>query len=127
MKAGDSFFALRNFVRGKINRKELLESDPLIYNVYPDFTNPGMSEIFLTYKDTYDMFSDLNIDDDDASFFVQIFSPYHNYEIFWDTYQCEQDMKEGYNPWFDFDEENIDLLEKKQRCLTISKNKTNVK
>ena len=61
MKAGDSFFGLRNFVRGKINKWELLNSDPNISDVKINSENPVDSVVSITFDNSGDFLNLLNL------------------------------------------------------------------
>lgn len=110
MEPGDSFFALRNFAKGKIDRFQLEESDPLIYDVRPR-ENLGQSIVELRFKDEDTFLRYLNLSEDDAWFVRMMSSTYNDYEFF-DSYSIREDFQMGYGPWYYFNDENKELLEK---------------
>jgi hypothetical protein len=90
---GDFIKALRKFSRGLINSRELEDSDDSIYKVKP--SEPlGQSTIIIDFGDDAKFFKSLDISEDDQWFLNGINSHY-SYE-FMDSYQVEQDFKEGY-------------------------------
>lgn len=68
MASFDTFMALRDFVKGKIEKSELEDSDPDIYGVREDRSNRGMSVVRLEFND--DEFMKLvGLGEDDVWFF----------------------------------------------------------
>lgn len=116
MEPGDSFFALSNFVRGKIDKYTLQYSDPLIDGVSINKDNLAQSYVYLDFKDDEKFLKTLNISDDDIWFARVIDSPYNNFEFF-DSYNAEEDFTNGYGVWYVLNEENIELLEKISKFL----------
>jgi hypothetical protein len=111
MEPGDSFFALRNFVKGKITDRDLLDSDKLITRVIPN-SNRAQSVLFLEFENENSFLKVLNIDEDDIHFFQSLVSPYNSYDIFHDYDSVEDDFLQGYGPWYHFDSSNQELMEK---------------
>lgn len=109
MASLDTFLALRNFVRGKLDRWELEESDPLIYNVR-EKEKRGESTIEIRFDDEEKFLRSLNLSDDDAWFIRAVTSSYSNYE-FTDSYSTRDEFMNGYGVWYYFDDENKELLE----------------
>ena len=107
--------ALRMFTRGKLDKYELQEVDPLFYSIREDRTNLGQSKIVLDF-DNGDSRSErktvlnyMDLSDDDVWFANAIGNSYSNYE-FMDSYQVQEDFNEGYIVYNEINEENLDKL-----------------
>ena len=109
MEPGDSFFALRRFVKGKINKYELEGSDSSIERVIPSMENPALSKVIIGFRDMNEFGKIIGLSDDDIWFVQAMNNPYDSYEI-WDSSSSDQDFKDGYGPWYDFDEDNKQLV-----------------
>ena len=68
MEPGDSFFALRNFAKGKISAWDLEEADPLIKRIRVDRNNLGQSKVDLNFEDEEKFLKSLDLSDDDIWF-----------------------------------------------------------
>lgn len=112
-----TFFSLRNFVKGKIDKWELEASHPLIYNVRLDKENIAQSEIILDW-DSFDKFGKvIGLNEEDSWFYSIVNSRYSEYEAY-DSYQSREDFLQGFGPWYDINEENIKLLERISRYMS---------
>jgi hypothetical protein len=111
MELGDSFYGLRNFVKGRLSKYELEGMDPIIDRVQEDRNNKAQSTIILSPKTSDDFCKMLGLSDDDMWFYQHINSPYNSYELY-DSYQVEQDFKDGYGIWYEFDDESKEQLNK---------------
>lgn len=111
MELGDSFYGLRNFVKGRISKYELEGIDPIIDRIQEDRNNRAQSTVIITPKTSDDFCKMLNLGDDDTWFYQNITSPYSNYELY-DSYQVQQDFEEGYGLWYEFNDDSKELLEK---------------
>jgi hypothetical protein len=108
MELGDSFYGLRNFVKGRITKYELEGIDPTIDSIREDSKNKAQSTIILQF-DSFEKFGKMiGLSEDDIFFYQMVTSPYQTYEIY-DSYGVEDDFKQGYGPWYDFNDENKDL------------------
>lgn len=116
MEPGDSFFALSNFVRGKIDGYTLQYSDPMISRVRIDKNNLAQSYVVMDFDDSEKMMKMLNVNDDDIWFARAVDNPYNDFE-FIDTYQVQEDFKDGYGVWYVLDEDNKELLLKISKFL----------
>ena len=116
MEPGDSFFALSNFVRGKIDRYNLQYSDPLISRVEINPKNLAQSYVYLEFENQEKLLKTLNVGDDDIWFAQVVDSPYNDFE-FIDTYAANEDFMEGYGVWHILDEDNIELLQNISKFL----------
>ena len=97
---------LRNFSRGKISKDDLYSIDDTIYDIYQQ--EPlGQSIITIRFEDEKELFDDI-LNDDDIWFMNSIFG-YDGYD-FMDSYQIEQDFKEGYGIYYDLNNENRETL-----------------
>jgi hypothetical protein len=98
---------LRNFSKGRITKDELYRLDGSIYDI--DVKEPlGQSIITIQFEDDKELFKELDIDEQDI-WFMGALNSYNGYE-FMDSYQVEQDFKEGYGIYYDLNEENIETL-----------------
>ena len=109
MKAGDSFFGLKNYAKGKINKYELMDSDPLIYNVTENRNNPAQSEIYLQFDNSEKLLEMLGLSEDDVWAAGRLGNYYQPYEYF-DSYQQKQYFLEGHGMWHDLSDDNMDLV-----------------
>lgn len=116
MEPGDSFFALRNFAKGKINQWDLEETDSLITRVRVDRNNLGQSKVDLNFDDEEKFLKSLDLSDDDIWFVRVIDSPYTDYE-FVDYYSVKDDYLNGYGIWYYLNEENTELLKNISKIL----------
>lgn len=98
---------LRNFSKGRISKDELYRLDDSIYDI--DVKEPlGQSIITIQFEDDKELFKELDIDEQDI-WFMGALNSYNGYE-FMDSYQVEQDFKEGYGIYYDLNTENIETL-----------------
>jgi hypothetical protein len=109
---------LRNFSKGRISKDELYRLDDSIYDIYQK--EPlGQSIITIRFEDDKELFEELDIDEQDI-WFMGALNSYNGYE-FKDSYQVEQDFKEGYGIYYDLNDENKETL--KNIATTILPNK----
>ena len=120
MEPGDSFFALRRFVKRKITQYELEGSDKSIERVIPSRENPALSKVIIGFQDMNEFGRIIGLNDDDIWFEQAINSPYSHYEI-WDSSSSDQDFKDGYGPWYDFDDDNKELVERIAKLIYSKK------
>jgi hypothetical protein len=104
MASFDTFMALRDYVKGKISRYELEDSDPNIYHVREDRSNRGMSVVKLGFNDDK-FWKTVGLGEDDVWFLKMITSSYSDYE-FMDSYTIEDEFNQGYVVYGDLNEEN---------------------
>jgi hypothetical protein len=115
MASFDTFMALRDFVKGKIEKSELEDSDPDIYHVREDRSNRGMSVLKLGFNDD-EFWKLVGLGDDDVWFLNMINSYYSDYE-FMDSYTVTDDFKNGYIIFYDLNEDNIEKLKEISRYI----------
>ena len=109
---------LRNFSKGRISKDELYRLDDSIYDI--DVNEPlGQSIITIQFEDDKELFKELDIDEQDI-WFMGALNSYNGYE-FMDSYQVEQDFKDGYGIYYDLNTENVETL--KGIATTILPNK----
>ena len=109
---------LRNFSKGRISKDELYRLDDSIYDI--DVNEPlGQSIITIKFEDDKELFKELDIDEQDI-WFMGALNSYNGYE-FMDSYQVEQDFKDGYGIYYDLNDENLETL--KGIATTILPNK----
>ena len=106
--SGEFIKALRNFSKGKIDYRELEDSDESILKVKPS-DPPGQSTIVIDFDEDEKFFKALDISEDDLWFLNAINSHYNSYD-FMDSYQIEQDFKEGYIIYSELNKENKSKL-----------------
>lgn len=110
MAAGDSFLGLRNFIKGKITPRQLIDVDPLITDVKVDKNNLAQSKIEISFDSTKDLLESLGFSSDDSWFYGRINSYHGPYEFHtWDS--IDDDFKQGYSTHF-FSDENKELMKK---------------
>jgi hypothetical protein len=98
---------LRNFSKGRISKVDLSNIDDTIYDI--DTKSPlGQSIITIKFEDDKEFFDEIELDEQDA-WFMQALDSYNGYE-FNDSYQIEQDFKEGYNVYYELNDENKEIL-----------------
>jgi hypothetical protein len=108
MASFDTFIALRDYVKGKISKYELEDSDPEIYHVREDRSNRGMSVLKLGFNDDK-FWNKTGLHEDDIWFLKVINSHYSDYE-FMDSYSISDDFKNGYIIFHELNEDNIEKL-----------------
>jgi hypothetical protein len=107
---GDFIKVLKQFSRGKIDSRELEDSDEAILKVKP--SDPlGQSTIVIDFDKDENFFKALEISENDQWFLSLINSHYSDYE-FMDSYSVEEDFKSGYIIYSELNQENLDLLKK---------------
>jgi hypothetical protein len=109
MAALDTFIALRNYVKGKISKYELEESDGYISSVRENTQNRGQSEIRIEFEGEREFLESLGLLEDDVWFYQLINSPYHDYEAV-DWYSVIEEFENGWGPFLMFDDENKEKL-----------------
>ena len=116
MASYDTFMALRDYVKGKIDRFDLEDSDPNIYDVREDKSNLGQSLIKIEFKKDDDFWKAVNLHEDDVWFMRMLNSYYSDYE-FMDWYAVVDDFKNGYIIWYDLNEDNLEKLKRISRYI----------
>jgi len=98
---------LRNFSKGRIDRDDLYRLDDSID--YIDKKEPlGQSIITIKFDDNKEFLEEIDLDEQDV-WFMQALNGYNGYD-FQDSYQIEQDFKEGYNVYYELNDENTETL-----------------
>jgi len=98
---------LRNFSKGRISKDELYRLDDSIYDIYVN--EPlGQSIITIQFEDDKELLKDIDLDEQDV-WFMQAVNGYQGYE-FQDSYQIEQDFKDGYIVYYELNDENNETL-----------------
>ena len=85
MAALDTFIALRDYIKGKIDSYDLKESDDLIYRIKENQQNRGQSGVVISFNNEEEFLKFLGLHEDDIWFYQVINSPYNDYE-FMDEY-----------------------------------------
>ena len=117
MQPGDSFFALKNYAKGKINRWELVDSDPIIYEVRHN-ENPAQSVVYLRFKNDEDFLKILGVSDDDIWLASRLNSYYVDYS-YMDEYSTKEDFNDGYGLWHELNEDNWQKMIKISEYLGV--------
>lgn len=116
MASYETFMALRDYVKGKIDRFDLEDSDPNIYDVKEDKSNLGQSLIKIEFKRDDDFWKSVGLHEDDVWFMNMINSYYSDYE-FMDWYAVKEDFENGYNIFYDLNDDNIEKLKRISRYI----------
>ena len=109
MASFDTFMALRDYVKGKIQKGELEDSDPNIYSVREDRSNLGQSVIRIEFDNDDKFWKSVDLHEDDVWFMKMINSSYSDYE-FIDSYSVKEDFSNGYTIFYELNEDNIEKL-----------------
>jgi hypothetical protein len=106
--SGEFIKTLRAFTRGKVDSRVLEDSDDAIFTV--KLSDPlGQSTIVIDFGEDEKFFKSLDMSEDDEWFLKAINSYYNNYE-FMDSYQIEEDFKQGYIIYNILNKENKEKL-----------------
>jgi len=98
---------LRNFAKGRITKDDLYRLDDSID--YIDKKEPlGQSMVTIKFDDNKEFLEEIDLDEQDV-WFMQALNGYNGYE-FNDSYQIGQDFKEGYNVYYELNDENTETL-----------------
>lgn len=116
MEPLDSFYGIKDFIKGKINAYQLQDIDPNIERVRTNTQNLAQSEITIEFDDDVKFFDLFDISENDVWFMKMINSYYSDYE-FLDYYSVKEDFLNGYTIFGHFDEENIEKLEQINRLI----------
>lgn len=108
MVAGDTFLGLRNFIKGKITPRQLIDVDPLITDVKVDKNNLAQRKIEISFDSTQDLLESLGFSNDDSWFYGRINSYQGPYEFF-SSDSIDDDFQHGYSTNF-FNDENKELM-----------------
>lgn len=112
MASGEDFFALRRFLKGKIDKYELMDTIPIIDRVSVSEKDLSSSILYLKFKSFDKVGEILGLNEDDIWFYSVINNPYHrDYELYEYDY-AEEDFFQGYGPWYNMNSENIELFDK---------------
>ena len=115
MASYDTFMALKDYVKGKIDKGELEDSDPEIYHVREDKSNRGQSVIKLGFNDKK-FWEKVGLHEDDVWFMKMINSYYSDYE-FMDSYSVKEDFTNGYTIFYELNDDNIEKLKRISRYI----------
>lgn len=112
----DTFIALRNYVRGKIDGYELEDADELFSDVRENYQNRGQSKITVEFDSEEKFLEAMGLSDDDNWFYRVINSPYSDYE-FMDWYSAKEDFENGWGLYYVLNDENKEKLEQISRII----------
>lgn len=107
----DTFIALRNYVKGKIDKYELEDSDDMITSIRENAQTKGQSMVFIEFDDETSFLESLGISNDDVWFYRVVNSGYETYE-FIDWYSAKEDFENGWGLYYMLDDENKETLSK---------------
>lgn len=102
--------SLKMWVRGKISEYDLEQSDGMLIDVKHKSGHPGLALMVFDLDDDSKFFELLNLGEDDGYFARAVTSTYGDGWDFEDSYQIEDDFKEGYIIFGDLDAENLEKL-----------------
>lgn len=103
----DTLVALKKFIRGDVSKDDLYNVDDTIYHIE---TKQPLGQSIITVKfDSEKEFLDLIDIDEQDSWFMSALNSYDGYQ-FMDSYQIEQDFKDGYNVYYELNDENNETL-----------------
>jgi hypothetical protein len=106
---------LKDYVKGKIDKGELEDSDSEIYHVREDKSNRGQSVIKLGFNDKK-FWEKVGLHEDDVWFMKMINSYYSDYE-FMDSYSVKEDFTNGYTIFYELNDDNIEKLKRISRYI----------
>ena len=115
MASYDTFMALKDYVRGKIQKGELEDSDSDIYHVREDRSNRGQSVVKLGFNDKK-FWDRVGLHEDDVWFMKMINSYYSDYD-FIDSSSVKEDFENGYIIFQELNEDNIEKLKQISRYI----------
>jgi hypothetical protein len=116
----ETFAALRNYAKGKIDAHQLMDADKLFDSIKEDYRNPAESIIRIDFNSEEDLLRTLGLSDDDIYFYLSVTNPYDNYD-FIDGYNAQEEFKDGYGVYDYLDEENINTLSQISRAILPKK------
>lgn len=102
---GSNFFnQLRAYLRGQISSKAIENADPLVLQIRE---NDKHSEIILNFDDSDQFLEKIGLSDDDIQFYNWVTRGRWDFRTYDSDYE---DMKEGYGPFWEFNEKNENKL-----------------
>jgi len=116
----ETFVALRNYVKGKIDAHQLMDADKLFDSIKENYRYPAESIIRIDFRNKEDLLKTLGLADDDIYFYFDVTSPYNSYE-FIDHYSAIEEFKDGYGFYNYLDEENKYTLSQISRAILPKK------
>jgi hypothetical protein len=116
----ETFAALRNYAKGKIDAHQLMDADKLFDSIKEHYRNPAESIIRIDFRNKEDLLKTLGLADDDIYFYFDVTSPYNSYE-FIDHYSAIEEFSDGYGFYNYLDEENMITLSQIARAILPKK------
>jgi len=116
----ETFAALRNYAKGKIDSHQLMDADKLFDSIKEDYRNPAESIIRIDFNNKEDLLKTLGLADEDIYFYFDVTSPYNSYE-FIDSYSAQEEFGDGYGFYNYLDEENMITLSQIARAILPKK------
>jgi hypothetical protein len=116
----ETFAALRNYAKGKIDAHQLMDADKLFDSIKEDYRNPAESIIRIDFNNKEDLLKTLGLADEDIYFYFDVTSPYNSYE-FIDGYSAQEEFSDGYGFYNYLDEENMITLSQIARAILPKK------
>jgi len=113
--------ALKMWVRGKISEYDLEESDGMLTDVKHKSGHLGLALMVFDLDNDLKFFELLDLGEDDSHFARVVIDSYSNGWEFEDSYQIEDDFKEGYIVFGDLDSDNLEKLQDIGYLLTGKK------
>lgn len=102
---------LREFMRGKITPYQLQDSDNsvIVRKYVPNM--PAQSELVISFDDYDELLKAIGLREDDIHFYHNVKNPYYSGELL-SSDSFEDDFLQGYGPWYHFNEENEEKIQK---------------
>ena len=116
----ETFAALRNYAKGKIDAHQLMDADKLFDSIKENYRYPAESIIRIDFRNKEDLLKTLGLADDDIYFYFDVTSPYNSYE-FIDSYSAQEEFGDGYGFYNYLDEENMITLSQIARAILPKK------
>jgi len=116
----ETFAALRNYAKGKIDAHQLMDADKLFDSIKENYRYPAESIIRIDFNSKEDLLKTLGLADDDLYFYFDVTSPYNSYE-FIDGYSAQEEFSDGYGFYNYLDEENMITLSQIARAILPKK------
>ena len=116
----ETFAALRNYAKGKIDAYQLMDADKLFDSIKENYRYPAESIIRIDFNSKEDLLKTLGLADEDLYFYFDVTSPYNSYE-FIDGYSAQEEFSDGYGFYNYLDEENMITLSQIARAILPKK------
>lgn len=110
-----SWLNIRLYQKGKLSANELEIREN--FDKIIERKDRNETEVIIEFADDDAVFEAIGLSEDDAWFIKSVNSPYYDYDV-QDYSTTEDDFLNGYNVYYDFNEENEQLMRKIAQYLT---------